>query len=147
MKDAFSERVLPAPTTYLALSLAVPMVLLAALPFGLELAIVLSALIGLSLTALATSLAPKIEVSGDYFIAGRFRIPLSAIGEVTALSEEESRFARGPGLNANARLMLRGDVSRLVKIEIADPNDPTPYILISTRRGEQLVSALGANRA
>ena len=123
------------------------MVLLAALPFGLELAIVLSAIVGLSLTALATSLAPKIEVSGDYLIAGRFRIPLSAIGEVTALGEEESRFARGPGLNANARLMLRGDVSRLVKIEIADPNDPTPYILISTRRGEQLVSALGANRA
>lgn len=146
MKDAFSERVLPAPTTYLALSLAVPMVLLAALPFGLELAIALSAIVGLSLTALATVLAPKIEVAGDFLTAGRFRIPLSAIGEATVLSEEESRFARGPGLNANARLMLRGDVAKLVKLEMVDPNDPTPYILISSRRGEQLVSALRANR-
>lgn len=147
MKVAFSERVLPAPTTYLALALSVPMVLLAALPFGLELAVVVSTLVGLSLTALVTVLAPKIEVSNGLLTAGRFAIPLEIIGDAKALDAEESRFARGPGLNANARLMLRGDVPNLVKVEISDVNDPTPYILISSRRGEELVGALRANRA
>ena len=147
MKVAFSERVLPAPTTYLALALSVPMVLLAALPFGLELAVVFSIMVGLSLAALVTVLAPKIEVSDRVLTAGRFTIPLEFIGEVTALSADESRFARGPGLNANARLMLRGDVANLVRVDISDTNDPTPYILISSRRGEDLVSALRANRS
>jgi hypothetical protein len=123
------------------------MVLLAALPFGLEIAIALSTLVGLSLTALATALAPKIEVSEGQLTAGRFAIPLQFIGDATALDPDESRFARGPGLNANARLMLRGDIPNLVKIEIVDASDPTPYILISTRRGDELVGALRANRA
>ncbi len=122
------------------------MVLLAALPFGHELAIALSAIIGISLAALLTALAPKIEVTGELLLAGKFRIPLDVIGEATALSDDESRFARGPGLNANARLMLRGDVPRLVRVEISDPADPTPYLLISSRRGAELVSALRANR-
>jgi len=147
VKVAFSERVLPAPTTYLALALSVPMVLLAALPFGVELAIILSLVVGLSLAALVTVLAPRIEVSDRELTAGRFTIPLEFIGKATALSEDESRFARGPGLNANARLMLRGDVANLVRVDISDANDPTPYILISTRRGEELVSALRANRS
>ena len=123
------------------------MVLLAALPFGLELAVVLAFLVGLTLTALATLLAPKIEVDEKCLVAGRFRIPLSVIGEISALDETESRHARGPGLNANARLMLRGDVKNLVRVEIVDQSDPTPYILISSRRGTELVSALRANLA
>lgn len=146
MKDAFSERVLPAPTTYLALALSVPMVLLAALPFGLELAIVVSILVGLSLTTLVTVLAPKIAVSDGLLTAGRFTIPLEFVGDAEVLDVDQSRYARGPGLNANARLMLRGDVPKLVKVEITDADDPTPYILISSRRGEELVSALRANR-
>ncbi len=122
------------------------MVLLAALPFGLELAIVVSILVGLSLNALVTALAPKITVSDGLLTAGRFTIPLEFVGDAEVLDVDQSRYARGPGLNANARLMLRGDVPKLVKVEITDADDPTPYILISSRRGEELVSALRANR-
>ena len=85
------------------------MVLLAALPFGLELAIVVSILVGLSLTALVTVLAPKIAVSDGLLTAGRFTIPLEFVGDAEVLDVDQSRYARGPGLNANARLMLRGD--------------------------------------
>jgi hypothetical protein len=33
-----------------------------------------------------------------------------------------------------------------VKIEVADPEDPTPYLLISSRNPEKLAIALDANR-
>lgn len=122
------------------------MVLLAALPFGVELAVGLSVLVLAGLFALVTMLSPRIEVREGQLVAGRFRIPVEVIGKVVALDAEQSRFERGPALNANARLMLRGDVRTMVRVEIDDPSDPTPYILLSTRRPEQLVSALGADR-
>ncbi|WP_264786336.1 DUF3093 domain-containing protein [Aquiluna sp. KACHI24] len=147
MHLVFEERLLPAPTTYLALSLSAPMVALAALPFGLELALTLGVLVPTLLFALASLLAPKISLTDLELRAGSFSIPREIIGEVRVLDQQASRFERGPGLNANARMLLRGDIATMIKIEILDPQDPTPYLLISTRRGELLASALRANRA
>ncbi|BDQ00347.1 membrane protein [Aquiluna sp. KACHI24] len=123
------------------------MVALAALPFGLELALTLGVLVPTLLFALASLLAPKISLTDLELRAGSFSIPREIIGEVRVLDQQASRFERGPGLNANARMLLRGDIATMIKIEILDPQDPTPYLLISTRRGELLASALRANRA
>ncbi|NBU22863.1 MAG: DUF3093 domain-containing protein [Actinobacteria bacterium] len=147
MNLVFSERLLPATTTYLALSLSGPMVLLAALPFGFDLALILGVAVPIGLAALATWIAPIIKVTSEDLIAGRFKIPRSIISEAKALDRDQARFERGPGMNANARMLLRGDIPEMVRIELNDPEDPTPYILVSTRKAQALVSALGANRA
>jgi len=42
--------------------------------------------------------------------------------------------------------MIRGYVQTGVKIEVSDPDDPTPYLLLSSRKPEELAVALDANR-
>ena len=52
------------------------------------------------------------------------------------------RQAHGPRLDARAYLCLRGWIPTGVRIALADPQDPTPYWLLSTRRPEALAAAL-----
>jgi hypothetical protein len=146
LKPIYRERLRPSRSVIFALLLSGPMVLLAALPFGLELGIALGILVPSALIALVSTLAPTVIVASD-FRAGRFSVPLEAIGEVEGFSGEQARLQRGPKLDARAQLLLRGDIDSVVRIEIIDPQDPTPYLLISTRNPEQLVAALRADRA
>ena len=94
---------------------------------------------------LANLSAPKVLV-GESLRAGRFQIPLSAIGDIEVLDRE--RFGRliGPEANPAAQLMIRGDVKQGARLFISDPSDPTPYVIISSRRPEQLIAAIDANR-
>lgn len=85
---------------------------------------------------------PQVEVSGGELRAGRAHVPLTLLAGAEALGGEEARLARGPGLDARAYLCLRGWIPGVVRIQLADPQDPTPYWLVSTRRPEALVAAL-----
>jgi hypothetical protein len=142
----FEERLNPSLSIVLALSMSGPMVLLAALPFGPVLAFTLAFAVPLVLIAGAFYLAPVIRVT-ESLSRGSFEIPLDALGDAAIFSGEEARLERGPRLDARAKLAIRGDLDQVVKVVVSDPQDPTPYILISTRRPEDLVAALRANRA
>jgi hypothetical protein len=144
---AYSERQTPSVGFLIALSLSGPMVLLAALPFGLELALTLMVLVPSSLILTLYFSARKIVITQDELRAGSFRIPRSVIAAAKAIAPEQLRHELGPGLDARARLAIRGDLKQAVRIELSDPQDPTPYVLISTRNPAGLVSALGAGRS
>lgn len=144
-KAVYSETLFPAIGTQLALALSYPMVFLAALPFGFEMALVVSLLAGTAAVAAMNLLSPKIEVTKE-LTAGRFRLPLTALGDASILDREEFRKVIGPKANPAAQLMIRGDVSRGVMIRISDPNDPTPYLVLSSRKPAELVAAIDANR-
>jgi hypothetical protein len=131
---------------YLAYSLLTPMVALVAAPFGLTLAITLGAITFAASLVLASVLSPLVVVDGVRLIAGKMSIPLEAIGEVTEIATQDLRSELGPELDARAQLLIRGDVKTAVKVQISDGNDPTPYLVISTRRSSELVSALRANK-
>jgi len=122
------------------------MVLLASLPFGTGLAIALGLLVPLGLNLVVQLLAPKITVANGRLVADRISVPISALGKATALSKEEFTKALGPKADPRAQLMIRGYVPGGVRIEVADPEDPTPYLLISSRNPEKLAIALDANR-
>jgi len=122
------------------------MMLLASLPFGTGLAIALGLLVPLGLNLVVQLLAPKITVANGRLVADRISVPISALGKATALSKEEFTKALGPKADPRAQLMIRGYVPGGVKIEVADPEDPTPYLLISSRNPEKLAIALDANR-
>jgi hypothetical protein len=143
----FEERLYPSAGMYLAYSLLSPMVLLAAAPFGWPLAIALGSVTLLTVLVLSSVLSPLVVVDSERLLAGRMSIPLSVIGNATEIAKSDLRTELGPQLDARAQLMIRGDLMGAVKVEIADPNDPTPYLMISTRRPKELVSALRANRA
>ena len=143
----FEERLYPSVGMYLAYSLLTPMVALVAAPFGSVLAITLGAITFIASLVLASVLSPLVVVDGVRLIAGKMSIPLEAIGEVTEVATQDLRNELGPLLDARAQLLIRGDVKTAVKVEITDGKDPTPYLVISTRRSSELVSALRANQS
>lgn len=122
------------------------MVFLAALPINSQLAQVLGFAVPLMLVVSANLFAPVIEVADGNLKAGRMLVPLAAIGRASSYSGDEARLQRGPKLSQNAQKLFRGDIDGVIRIEITDPEDPTDYLLISTRRGDELARALGANR-
>jgi len=55
---------------------------------------------------------------------------------------EDAVRERGGYLHADAWLLIRGWIPGLVRIELDDETDPTPYWLISSRRPETLALAI-----
>lgn len=141
----FRERLYPSLGIWLALSLSFPMLLLAAMPFGLEVGIAVSVVGGITLLLIAYFNSPVIEVS-DAMRAGRFTIPLDVMVEVTELTKESLTETIGVKSDARARMLIRAYVKTAVKIKMEDKADPTPYLVISTRRPKELAVALLANR-
>ncbi|WP_043266556.1 DUF3093 domain-containing protein [Streptomyces sp. CT34] len=103
---------------------------------------------GAALSAVAVSSygSARIRVVGGALIAGDAKIPLSALGEAQALDADEALAWRTYKADARAYMLLRGYVRTAVRVEITDPEDPTPYAYLSTREPERLVSALASVR-
>ncbi|WP_455358830.1 DUF3093 domain-containing protein [Streptomyces sp. SYSU K21746] len=123
---------------------------------GLSCALMLVPLGGLPLlggliggTALAAAAvsgygSARIRVLPDSLVAGDARIPVSALGEPQVLDAEEARAWRTHRADPRAFMLLRGYVPTAVRIEVTDPEDPTPYVYLSTREPEALAAALTA---
>ena len=90
---------------------------------------------------------PLVSVDGTTFRAGRAHVPLDLVGEVTALDADGVRRQAGVDADARAYLLLRPYLKRAVRVDIVDPDDPTPYWLVSCRRPEDLVSAVRVGRS
>ncbi|PQZ96441.1 hypothetical protein CQ018_00545 [Arthrobacter sp. MYb227] len=86
---------------------------------------------------------PTIEVTADTVRVGRASIERQYVGEVTGYRGSAAYHQRGPGLNGIAFMNIRGWIDPVVRIEITDERDATPYWLTSTRRPEELTAALG----
>ena len=86
---------------------------------------------------------PTLTVSNGEFAAGRARIPVSMVSEVRPLlGADAMRQAIGVDLDARAYLCTRGWLHTGAMVMLKDPEDPTPYWLISSRRPEALALAL-----
>jgi hypothetical protein len=105
-------------------------------------AVLLAAVIGLFLGYGAA----RVSVRDGVLSAGRARISVADLGPVQALDRETTRALAGREADARAYLLLRPYLHRSVRVDIADPRDPTPYWLVATRHPARLVSALGAAR-
>ena len=90
---------------------------------------------------------PLVSVDGTTFRAGRAHVPLDLVGEVTALDADGVRRQAGVDADARAYLLLRPYLKRAVRVDIVDPDDPTPYWLVSCRRPDDLVSAVRVGRS
>ncbi|MBA4862414.1 DUF3093 domain-containing protein [Streptomyces sp. PSKA54] len=89
----------------------------------------------------------RIRVVGGLLIAGDAKIPVSALGEAEILDEDEARAWRTHKADARAFMLLRGYIPTALRVEVIDPEDPTPYLYLSTRHPERLSAALTAVRA
>ena len=86
--------------------------------------------------------ALRIEVDDKELRVGTAHIQLSFIGDCVDLDNTAIRLVRTRDANPNAFLAIRFWSSAGVKVEISDKNDPTPYWLISSNRGAELIKAI-----
>ncbi len=99
-------------------------------------------LLPLTVLLIARMGSAKVEVSGGELKAGDAHIPLALLGDVEIIAPEDRRRAMGPQLDPAAFVVHRGWVKPLVRVQVNDPEDPTPYWVISTRHPEALAAAL-----
>ena len=86
--------------------------------------------------------AQRILLDAHELRVGRAHIEREFIGAVDEISTKDFLALRTRGANPAAYHALIFWVSRGVKVRIEDPRDPTPYWLISTKRGSELKRAL-----
>lgn len=103
---------------------------------------------GLVLAGVAVSSygSARIRVVSDSLVTPTARIPLTALGKAEPLDAEEARAWRTHKADTRAYMLLRAYVPTAVRVEVTDPEDPTPYLYLSTRQPEKLVSALQSAR-
>lgn len=70
------------------------------------------------------------------------RLPRSVIGEVTVIDAAGRRNLLGQDADPLAFLILRPWLGGGVRVDLVDPDDPTPYWFVSTRHPERLAAAL-----
>ncbi|MEU1514951.1 DUF3093 domain-containing protein [Streptomyces sp. NPDC005811] len=84
----------------------------------------------------------RIRVAAGLLIVGDARIPLTALGEPEVLEGEEARAWRTYKADLRAFMMMRSFITTAVRVEIVDPDDPTPYVYLSTRTPDRLAEAI-----
>ena len=137
----FRERLYAAPWLFVATALIMPACLGIFWPINRAVGVILAIVMYAVIVALLIGFAPVLEVTEREFRAGRADIEREYIGEVRAYTGTEAALERGQRLDARAWLLLRGSLP-IVKIQILDVNDPVPYWIVSTRRPNELASAL-----
>ncbi|WP_161606236.1 DUF3093 domain-containing protein [Microlunatus speluncae] len=106
--------------------------------WGLAVAGAVFAVIG----AVLLSGSTMIIVDGSGLKVGRAFIEHRFVASCRPLDAEQTRERRGRGADARAYLVLRPYLRDAVEVELADPADPVPYWLISSRHPERLADAL-----
>ncbi len=143
-ESAYRERLWPAPWVFIATALVIPASLLVFLPISLPAGAAVAAALYAAIVGVLVLTTATIEVSGTELKAGRARMPRSVVSRVQAFEGAEATAERGVRLDARAWLLLRGWIPGVVRVELDDPRDPTPYWLVSSRNPSRLAAALNS---
>ncbi|HZF91922.1 DUF3093 domain-containing protein [Streptomyces sp.] len=144
---SYDER-LTAPRSWWLISFLVGLSMaLILLPFG-TLPMLGGLVGGTAVAAVAASSygSLRIRVVNGSLIAGEAKIPVTALGEAHVLDPEEARAWRTHKADTRAFLLLRAYIPTALRVEVTDPEDPTPYLYLSTREPERLAAAIEAAR-
>jgi len=138
----YREVMRPASWLYVATILIIPAIILVLAPINMLFGIILSIVVYVAIVIVMVVKSPSIELTETTLRVGKANIARSQLGAASAFSGSHAIEQRGTKLDGRAWLMFTGWVDPVVRIDIADPLDPVPYWLISTRHPEEFVSAL-----
>lgn len=95
-----------------------------------------------------TKVSVEVDGSGERWLhAGTAVLPASVVSKSLVVPESAHRNALGRQLDPAAFLVTHSWVRTMVLLVLDDPEDPTPYWLVSTRKPEELLDAfLGTDR-
>ncbi len=90
----------------------------------------------------------QVRVDSDNRLhAGKAILPRSVIARGATVPATAKSAALGRQLDPAAFLVHKAWVKTMVLLVLDDPDDPTPYWLVSTRRPTELLAALGVSDA
>jgi hypothetical protein len=84
----------------------------------------------------------RVTVTDTELRVGDAVLPLRQVGRVDVVAREDKQAALGPELDPSAHLVHRPWIGPVVRVEVTDPADPTPYWAFSVRHAERLVAIL-----
>jgi hypothetical protein len=140
----YRERVRPNFGTFIAVATLLPAVTLVSEPFDYRIGIAVGLILVMSIWAALFFLAPVIQVGSSHLTVARAKIPRNLLGNIEEIAKDQIFSERGPKLDPAAHKVFQGTVKTAIKISLNDPNDPTPYWIISTRKPAQLAEVLRA---
>lgn len=88
----------------------------------------------------------RVDADGSLH-AGKAILPAEVIARGASIAASQRSAAMGRQLDPAAYVLHRAWVKTMVLVVLDDPDDPTPYWLISTRHPEQVLEALGLGDA
>ena len=138
----YRERLWPAPWVFVGTALVIPASLLVFLPISTIAGVICAIVLYGAIVATLILTTPMVEVTTDSFAAGRARMPREVVSTARGFEGAEATAERGTRLDARAWLLLRGWIPGVVRVQLDDPSDPTPYWLVSSRRPRELAAAL-----
>jgi len=142
----YRERLLPGPWAFINTGLLIPASLLVFLPINTQVGVAVAIILYVAAVLVLIATSPVVSVDEKELVAGRARIPLENVGEITGFSGKEATAERMARLDARAWLVIRGWIDPVVKVQVLDERDPAPYWLVSTRRPAALISAVADAR-
>ncbi|MEO7745439.1 MAG: DUF3093 domain-containing protein [Actinomycetota bacterium] len=139
----YVERLTPAPWVWLAvLPVAASSGLVVLTAFGARVAVPV-AVVAVAVAAWALlRTSAVVSVDDGQLVAGRARIPVGQLGAVRELDPAQMSALRGPRADARAYLCQRGWIAAGFAVEVADPADPVPFWLVSSRHPARACAAL-----
>lgn len=87
-----------------------------------------------------------VEVGDRALRAGRAHLDWQHCGPATALDSAAARRTLGVDADPRAFLVVRPYVRTAVRVDVDDPEDPTPYWVVSTRHPRRLADSINAAR-
>jgi hypothetical protein len=91
---------------------------------------------------IAFAMRSTITLDGDELRIDRAHIDLKYLGAITILDAPAMRLLRTRDADPAAYLAIRFWIPTGLKIAVVDPRDPTPYWLITSKRGEEIAALL-----
>jgi len=130
---SYSERVFPGVSFFLATLFAPAALYLIVLAFDDLWALITFVVSELAIIFLGLFAAPTLSLSSKTLSIGNVQIPTQHVKAITVVEASAQQSEKGPKLNPSAYVRFQVGVKGLLKVELNDPNDPTPYWLISSR--------------
>jgi len=86
----------------------------------------------------------RIAVVNDVLQVDDAKLPVRYIAAVESLTPEQKRELLGPAAHPLAFVVQRPWIRGTAKVTLSDPEDPTPYWVVSCRRPDALATAVKA---
>ena len=143
----YSERLWPSATFFIALLLTVPAFTVLLTPFSIQAGLITGIIVYVATCAIFVLASRKVAVHDSTLTAGHASIDVGHLGDIDILDAHDLRIAIGRRLDARAYLCVSGWVHSGIRVQVTDPDDPTPYWVVTTRHPQALADSIRAAKS